>query len=571
MENRFGMEDYNEENNRPMTEPQPEPDSTPQPEQDSTPEMNAAETGTPEMNATEPTAPEWNAAEPAAPEWNATETAEPEMGSPEPAAEEHKEPVEDFYADGMNVKSAGKDRAGSPEHTYREYRFGPEWQKKQTAPQPYQKNPKSNRNGIIAACAVALAVGLLGGAVFAGIRSLGSWALGPQQFAEPSEELDLPEEPEVKQASPTLIPAVPDTTEGNITSSADGQLSVADVAEMTMPAMVSISTMSVQQVYSFFGQVENREVPGAASGIIVGETEKELLIATNDHVIAGARQLSVCFVDEEVVEAVVKGTDAENDLAIVAVQLEDIKDETKEAIRVIRIGDSDQVRIGEEVVAIGNALGFGQSVSSGVISALNRTVVVDDGSEHVLMQTDAAINPGNSGGALLNRKGELIGINEVKYVAEDTEGIGYAIPITVAKPILDELMNRETRTKVKEGESGYLGITCITVTEESSKSYRIPMGVFVDTVTEGSAAEKAGILPRDIITKIEDYSVSTSNELVEELSYYAAGETVTLTISRLGINGEYEETEIEVTLDRRPADLDTVQNPDMPESSGNGR
>ena len=493
-------------------------------------------------------------------------------------------PVDDYYADGMPAKTAKTEHDASEPDTrtpqyaphdpetgqsqenrpYRQYQFGSEWQQRQIAPQPYKNNPNRNhKGGIIAAIAIVVVIGILGGAVFAGIRAVSSWVGGSSQFAEPEEELPEMKEPEVKKPAPTLIPAAPNPSAGT-SASADGSMSVADVAEMSMPAMVSITTMSVQQVYSFFGQVENREVPSAGSGIIVGSTDTELLIATNDHVISGAKELSVCFVDEEVAEGVVKGSDSENDLAIVAVSLEDIKEETKEKIRVISIGDSDSVRIGEEVVAIGNALGFGQSVSAGVISALNREVVVDDGSKHMLMQTDAAINPGNSGGALLNMRGELIGINEVKYVAEDTEGIGYAIPITVAKPILDELMNRETRTKVKDGKSGYLGVSCITVTEEYAKAYRIPIGVFVDSVVEGAAAEKAGILPRDIITKIGDLSVATSDALVEELRYYRAGETVTLTISRLNSSGDYEEMLIDVVLDERPAELDSP-------SAGNGQ
>ena len=498
--------------------------------------------------------------------------------SAESAAEE---PKQDFYADGTPVSGERREngtagKTGSQEMpgqqpSYRHYQFGNEWRERQVAPQSYMKDPKKNgKGGIIAAVAIALAVGILGGAVFAGIRALSGHVSVGQEFAQPSEELDLPEEEtgeQIEKASPTLIPAAPSESTGETKSGTE--MSVADVAEMSMPAMVSITSMSVQQVYSFFGQVENREVPSAGSGIIVGQTETELLIATNDHVISGAKELSVCFVDEEVVEGVVKGTDEKNDLAIVAVNIDDIAEETKEKIRVISIGDSDTARIGESVVAIGNALGFGQSVSAGVISALNRTVSLEDG-DHVLMQTDAAINPGNSGGALLNMRGELIGINEVKYVAEDTEGIGYAIPITFAKPILDELMNRETRTKVKEGESGYLGVTCITVTEEIAGSYGIPVGVFVDTVVPGEAAAKAGIQKRDIITKIGEQEVTTSDGLVEELKYYAAGETVTITVSRLQANNEYQEIELEVTLGKRPADLDSSAGTQAPsEEDGN--
>ncbi|MBQ6469404.1 MAG: trypsin-like peptidase domain-containing protein [Lachnospiraceae bacterium] len=490
-----------------------------------------------------------------------------------------KAPVRDYYADGTPVRPEGhsanipgsgrsqreqgeadrENNAGNRQEPHlRQYQFGSEWQQRQIAPQPYGKDPKKNgKGGLIAAVAIVLVISILGGAVFAAARAFAAHVRGPEDFEEPSVEQTLPGAEAKNESSapaPTLIPAAPSQSQTQ-ESAPSGQMSVADVAEMSMPAMVSITTMSVQQVYSFFGQIENREVPGAASGIIVGQTETELLIATNDHVISNAKDLSVAFVDEEVVEGVVKGTDEKNDLAIVAVNLNDIKDETKEQIRVISIGDSDTVRIGEEVVAIGNALGFGQSVSAGVISAKDRKVSLEDG-DHVLLQTDAAINPGNSGGALLNMRGELIGINEIKYVREDTEGIGYAIPITFAKPILDELMNRETRTRVAEGESGYLGVNCITVTEEYAKAYRIPVGVFVDAVLENEAAEKAGIQPRDIITKIGDVEVTTAEGLVEELRYYAAGETVTVTVSRLMQDNEYKEIELEVTLGRRPADAD---------------
>ena len=497
---------------------------------------------------------------------NPSGSGQEEAGSAAPKA-----PVQDYYADGTPVRPEGHGVNRGQQPPLKQYQFGSEWQQRQIAPQPYGKNPKKNgKSGIIAAIVIALTIGILGGAVFAAVRTLSSHVMSADEFAQPSEEIELPEtqpEESIQEAAPTLTPAAPTEPETQ-QKAVTGDMSVADVAEMSMPAMVSITTISVQQVYSFFGQSEYREVPSAGSGIIVGQTETELLVATNDHVISGAKELSVVFVDEEVVEGVVKGTDEKNDLAIVAVNLEDIKEETKGKIRVISIGDSDEVRIGEEVVAIGNALGFGQSVSAGVVSAINRTVTLEDG-DHVLMQTDAAINPGNSGGALLNMRGELIGINEIKYVSEDTEGIGYAIPITFAKPILDELMNRETRTKVKEGESGYLGITCITVTEEYASAYRIPIGVFVDTVQENEAAAKAGVQPRDIITKIDGIAVTTSQGLVEQLKYYAAGETVTLTVSRLMEDNEYKEIELEVTLGKRPADLDENNNNGTPSGSEN--
>ena len=529
----------------------------------------------PEAPAAEVPVTETVAEEPAAPEAPAQEAPEA------PAQEEPVlKPRTDYYADGTPVMdhSVRPDQAPQGQGNYRQYQFGNDWRDRQVAPQPMggQDPKKKGRGGIVAAIAIVCVIGILVGAIFAGLRAATGLVDGTtSEFAEPDTELVPPsssdsyaEAAEPKEAAPTLIPAAPSEGTESESSSASSTpavtqstdtMSVADVAEMSMPAMVSITTMTVQQVYNFYGGVQNYEAEGAGSGIIVGQTDTEILIATNDHVISGAKELSVCFFDEQVVEGAVKGTDTQNDLAIVAVSLEDVPTETMEKIRVISIGDSDEVRIGEQVVAIGNALGFGQSVSAGVISAKNRTVTLEDG-DHVLMQTDAAINPGNSGGALLNMKGELIGINEVKYVSEDTEGIGYAIPITFAKPILDELMERTTRNKVKEGERGYLGISCITVTSDYSQMYRIPTGVYVDSVEEGGAAANAGIQARDIIVKLGDYDISTQEELLEEMKYHAAGETVKVTVSRLGEGNDYKEMEFDVTLGERPADLDESDN-----------
>ena len=443
---------------------------------------------------------------------------------------------------------------------YEPYRYNQEWQRRQVDPQPYQKGTDKKKNfwknaGIVAVFAVI--IGLIGGLVYIGSSAIGAFMNGrdaESYFAEAEPHQEAAAEPKEEEASRVTL-RESDAIEEVPTRANDGTRTVADVAEEAMPAMVAITNISVQQVYSFFGETQSYEVPSAGSGIIVGQTDDELLIATNEHVISDTKSLSVAFVDETAATAVVKGADSVNDLAIIAVSMDDIEESTKDAIRVISIGDSDAMRIGEQVVAIGNALGYGQSVSAGVVSALNRTVTVEN-ENHTLMQTDAAINPGNSGGALLNMKGELIGINEVKYVSEDAEGIGYAIPITQAKPILDDLMNRKTRTKAPEGKSGYLGINCITVTEQYSTSLNIPIGVYVDEVTAGGAAEKAGVKVRDIITAIDGNRVESTKDLINELTYYEAGTTVDLVISRLGADNEYEEITLSVTLDERPAEAD---------------
>ena len=468
--------------------------------------------------------------------------------------EEPRQTVRDYYADGTPVtrREEPKEppRAQDPERpNYEPYRFGePERQSRQSYrySQPPQGGKRKNGKRAAAIVAALAAFSLFVGLLIAGISHLGDYIRTRIVIDEPTQSASAPEIAEEKE--PVRLSPARESTPASASVK-----SVADVAEESMPAMVSITTMTVQQVYSFFGQPQSYEVPAAGSGIIVGKTDSELLIATNEHVVAGAKSLSVSFIDEEVSEGVIKGEDVQNDLAIVAVDLSNLKKETLDAITVIPIGDSDTLRIGEQVVAIGNALGFGQSVSGGYVSALNRQVQVD-GEVHVLLQTDAAINPGNSGGALLNMNGELIGINEVKYVAEDTEGIGYAIPITFARPILDELMNRETRTKVKEEERGFIGITVITVTEQYAKALHIPVGAYVDTVVEGGAAEMAGIRPRDIITAVGDVSVKNTNDLLAELEYYRAGEEVTLTISRLREDNEYSEETVTVTLGNRPAD-----------------
>ena len=342
---------------------------------------------------------------------------------------------------------------------------------------------------------------------------------------------------------------------------------VAAVAQASMPSVVAITTVSVQEIPSFFGYSSHQyKSASTGSGIIVGDNDDELLIATNNHVVDGATTLSVCFIGDDVanaetetvnagdngdlnvedaVSAKIKGTDADNDLAVVAVKKSDIPEDTLNQIKIAQIGSSDDLAVGQQVVAIGNALGYGQSVTSGWISALNRTISTDDGTNSTgLIQTDAAINPGNSGGALLNMKGELIGINSAKYADSAVEGMGYAIPISKAKPILEELMNRETREKVDSSKKGYLGVSLANLTTEAIEMYNMPTGAFVRNVENDSPAQEAGICKGDIIVKFDGQKVSDGDDLLDKLQYYKSGEKIEAVIAR-ATNGEYEENTIE--------------------------
>ena len=325
---------------------------------------------------------------------------------------------------------------------------------------------------------------------------------------------------------------------------------VSAVAEAAMPSLVSITNMGEQEIQSFFGTY-TQPSESSGTGIIVGKNDDELLIATNNHVVEGSEQLNVCFIDSEVVSALVKGTDATNDLAVIAVNLSDIPEETLNKITIAQLGDSDSLKIGEPVIAIGNALGYGQSVTTGVISALDREVTIENMTSS-LIQTDAAINPGNSGGALLNLQGQVIGINSAKLASSQVEGMGYAIPISTAEPIIDDLMNRKTRTAVDEDKRGYLGISGVDVTSDISKQMGIPTGAYVAAVVDGSAADKAGLKKGDVITKFDGSGVSSMTSLKELMSYYEAGETVDITFKRAD-NGEYTEQTTQITLSDQSA------------------
>ncbi len=373
--------------------------------------------------------------------------------------------------------------------------------------------------------------GLCAGAVFLAVAYTGQKTLLKE---ETKKEVVL-EKTDTMQAAP-----VSDVTEEKSSNT------IAQIAQNCMPSVVAITTKSIDEVSSFFGR-QQYESEGAGSGIIVGKNDTELLIATNNHVVSGATEVSVCFNDSEdaVVTAKVKGSEAAKDLAVVSIPLDTISDDILAGIKVATIGDSSKLQVGDQVIAIGNALGYGQSVTTGIVSAIDREVSIDD-LDVKLIQTDAAINPGNSGGALLNMRGELIGINSAKFASELVEGMGYAIPITTAEPILDNLMNRETR-ELAGDEAGYLGVTVMDVSDEAVDLYEIPKGAYVSGTMENAAAAQAGIKKGDILVKFDGITISSASDLTGTIAYYKKGEQVEVVYMRAD-NGAYKETTVTVTL-----------------------
>lgn len=426
---------------------------------------------------------------------------------------------------------------------YGRYAWGED--QNQKAPQPPRiqkpKKPMGTGKKFLVTAGMAVVFGVIAGGVMFGVNTLAKHLTGQDTKVESHVQLPMTETPKTEEAEEkTSISA--NTSEG---------YTVAEVADACMPSVVSITNASVSTVRDFFGGIQEYPIESSGSGIIVGQNDTELLIATNNHVVDGAKTLSVAFNDASVCEAQTKGTDPQNDLAVIAVKLEDMSEETLGAIKIVSIGNSDTLLIGEQVVAIGNALGYGQSVTSGWVSAKDRELT-DENGETIgkLIQTDAAINPGNSGGALLNMKGELIGINVAKANATEVEGMGYAIPVSTATPILDELMNRETRYKTDEKHAAYIGVTCLNVDASAVQMYGIPKGAFIDSVEEGGPAEAAGLQKGDVITKFDGLSISSSTELVERLTYYKAGEEIEIGFSRAD-GGEYKEQTVTVTLGKR--------------------
>ena len=424
---------------------------------------------------------------------------------------------------------------------------------------------KIAKKGLTLSLCAVLAGGLAAGS-FEGVNKLAGWSGATTvEAASNKDETTLTyakSEKKDADASDSKSDTGKDTG-----STAKGSLDVSEIVSEALPSIVSITTKSVQEVQNYFGmygmygyapQQQEQEVEGSGSGIIVGKNDDELLIATNYHVVEGADTLSVAFTDGNAVEASVKGFDEERDLAVVSVSLDDVKDDTMDAISIAKIGSSDDLKVGEQVIAIGNALGYGQSVTTGIVSAKNRRMdsdnnTVTDGSDDSsdgvnLIQTDAAINPGNSGGALLNMEGEVVGINSAKLASTEVEGMGYAIAISDVTDILQNLMNETSRDKLDDSEHGVLGIEGSSVSSEAVQMYGIPAGVFVKKVTEGGAADKAGLKANSVITEFNGKTVSSNNQLIEYLSYYEPDEEVELTV-QVPHGTSYKEETVKVTLD----------------------
>ena len=404
----------------------------------------------------------------------------------------------------------------------------------------------------------AVLFGTVAGTVMTGVQ-IASSGMVSQFFAIVSSDEKLPEQGEELLPEPFPggnIPGILPEAPAVPAPATD----VSQVVEEAMPAVVAVASTAVYQMpdfgfgWFFGGGSQSYEVPSSGSGIIIGENNTELLIVTNNHVVQDTVSLKITFVDDTAVDAAVKGTDTDTDLAVISVPLDQIPQETKEKIAVARLGDSDGLKVGQGVIAIGNALGYGQSVTVGYVSALNREIKTSDGNTRVLLQTDAAINPGNSGGALLNMKGEVIGINAAKYSSTEVEGIGYAIPVSGVQDILDELMNRKTRSEVAEEKRGYLGIQGTTVDEDAAAAFGMPKGVYVYKILKDGAAADSQLREKDIITKLDGMTVKSMQELQKFLKGYEAGETIELLVQRQE-DGQYNEIQIPVTLTGLPGSV----------------
>lgn len=429
--------------------------------------------------------------------------------------------------------------------TYR-YSYMDNHEKKENIDYNHMENKKSYKkkkgNSFMKTIVAAILFGVVAGLSFQGITYITSQLNPKAQMITENEN----------QAQIDKNNALSSTA---VVSGIEGKNDVSDVVDKTMPSIVSITSTVTQSFQDFFGNQYDKDAQGSGSGIIVGKNEKELLIVTNNHVITDSKSIKVTFINNTVLDAQIKGTDQTADLAVVAVNISQIDQKTLDAIKVADLGNSEETKVGEMSIAIGNALGYGQSVTVGYISAKDRKVSVDEKSM-TLLQTDAAINPGNSGGALLNVEGEVIGINSVKYASSEVEGMGYAIPISKAVPIINELMNREV---IKEGDEGYLGITGRSVTAEMASMYKMPVGAYVIEVLEDSAASKAGILSGDIITKVNEMEASSMESVKEKVNSYPAGTKLTVTIQRRN-GAEYEEKELEVVLQKMDSKANVNEN-----------
>lgn len=429
-----------------------------------------------------------------------------------------------------------KQQNNRPEHGYRnEYR--------ETVQAPRKKNSWARKAAGITAAAVLF--GTVAGGVMTGVNYVGARLTGLANITATAPA-------ETEGTTTAQVPETSAASNNGSTTAVSTVTDVSSIAEKAMPSLVAINdTMTVEQ-NNFFGMPQTYQAQSSGSGIIVGQNDTELLIATNNHVVSGATDMKVTFTDSTQVAAAVKGTDSATDLAIIAVKLSDIPSDTMSKIKVATLGNSDNVKVGQQVIAIGNALGYGQSLTVGYISALDREITDENGIQHTYIQTDAAINPGNSGGALLDLNGNVIGINAAKNASTEVEGMGFAIPISKAQEILNNLMTKKTRETVDESAQGYLGIQGTNIDANASKEYGMPVGIYVYKIVEGGAAANSDLKEKDIITKFDGQSVTNMEELKQMLTYYEGGSTVSLTVQSL-VNGSYVEHEVQITLGTKPA------------------
>lgn len=430
----------------------------------------------------------------------------------------------------------GENNRGTQSENVRTQTFATQPQKGKGKGKERKKSKVGKAFGLVASAAV---FGLVAGGVMVGVNNVASSYVGTNTKTK-ADDITIGSQDNAKSES-TAAPAT------NLSS-----MDVSTIVDKAMPSVVSIYGKEEVTQNSFFGP-QSYEAQSSGSGIIVGKTDSELLIVTNNHVIADTTSLEVEFSDGKKATASVKGGDSDNDVAVVAVKLSDMGEDTLSRISIANIGDSDNVKVGQGVVAIGNALGYGQSVTVGYISALNREVKTEGGTSRNLLQTDAAINPGNSGGALLNMQGQVIGINSAKYSDTAVEGMGYAIPISTVKDLIKELSSKETRTVVAQENQGYLGIQGKDIDEEMAKAYDMPQGIYVYKVVEGGAAASSDLKAKDIITKFDGQSVRSMEELKNMLTYYESGRKVDLTVQRLDDSGKYVEKTVSITLGKREA------------------
>ena len=429
-----------------------------------------------------------------------------------------------------------KQQNNRPEHGYRnEYR--------ETVQAPRKKNSWARKAAGITAAAVLF--GTVAGGVMTGVNYVGARLTGLADITATAPA-------ETEGTTTAQVPETSAASNNGSTTAVSTVTDVSSIAEKAMPSLVAINdTMTVEQ-NNFFGMPQTYQAQSSGSGIIVGQNDTELLIATNNHVVSGATDMKVTFTDSTQVAAAVKGTDSATDLAIIAVKLSDIPSDTMSKIKVATLGNSDNVKVGQQVIAIGNALGYGQSLTVGYISALDREITDENGIQHTYIQTDAAINPGNSGAALLDLNGNVIGINAAKNASTEVEGMGFAIPISKAQEILNNLMTKKTRETVDESAQGYLGIQGTNIDANASKEYGMPVGIYVYKIVEGGAAANSDLKEKDIITKFDGQSVTNMEELKQMLTYYEGGSTVSLTVQSL-VNGSYVEHEVQITLGTKPA------------------